>query len=284
MIYTTAIITLISSFILTVSNVAVAEDHNYRTIRYKGLSHSIAYKYRSAGRELVLFIHGLGCSKESFYDAWNAPELKKYSLLALDLPGFGESSQDTRFSYSMEDHAGVSYELLRRFKQRKVHVVGHSMGGAVAVLLAKKNTRRFISLMNVDGCLGSQNINNQTNVSAPTYEEFTAKLEARIAASLGTPNENGLVHWYEWSRKSSPEGFTRSDESLIEWARSGKIIKAFLDLPMKKTYFYPQRGTFPRSLTRARNVKKIMIPDTGHFIMNDNPKDFYAALARELGR
>ncbi len=284
MIYKTAIIAILSSLILSDAGHALDENHDYRTVRFRGLSHSIAYKYRESGRELVLFIHGLGCSKESFYEAWDAPDLKKYSLLAIDLPGFGESSQDSRFSYSMDDHAGVTYELLRRFRQRKVHIVGHSMGGAVAVILAKKNTRRFVSLMNVDGCLGSQNVNNQTNISPPSYELFSAKLEARIAASLGTPNEKGLVLWYEWSRKSDPEGFTRSDESLIQWARSGKIIKAFLDLPVKKTYFYPQRGTLPRSIARVRNVKKIMIPGTGHFIMNDNPEEFYTALARELVR
>jgi len=256
----------------------------YRTVRYRGQSITLHHKFRRSGRELVLFIHGLACSKESFYGAWEEPKLKNYSLLAVDLPGFGESSRPGKFSYTLEDHAGVCYEFLRKFPNRKVHIVGHSMGGAVAVLLAKKNPRRFVTLSSVDGCLGTQNGNNQGQPAAPTFDEFTKKLEQRIIRAQGRPDEKGLRLWYEWSRASDPEGFRKSDESLLQWTRSGKLIDMFLNLRLKKIYYYPERDGLPRSLLFTRKVKKIEIPKSGHFIMNDNPGEFYPRLARELAR
>jgi pimeloyl-ACP methyl ester carboxylesterase len=251
---------------------------------YKGKRIELAHKYRKSGRELVLFIHGLACSSASFEGAWDEPALDKYSLLAVDLPGFGGSSRPVNFSYTLEDHAGVVYEMLRKFPQKKVHIVGHSMGGAVAVFLAKKNPRRFASLMNVDGCLGSQNGNTQQQISPPTFDEFTKKLEKRIIAAQGKPEEKGLRLWYDWSRASDPTGFSRSDESLIQWARSGKLFDMFLGLRVKKAYFYPERDGLPGSLRGVKSVRKIEVPKTGHFIMNDNPGDFYRKLAEEMAR
>ena len=251
---------------------------------YRGKRIELSHKYRKSGRELVLFIHGLACNGESFEGAWNEPALEKYSLLAVDLPGFGGSSRPVNFSYTLEDHAGVVYEMLRKFPQRKVHIVGHSMGGAVAVLLAKKNPRRFASLMNVDGCLGSQNGNSQGQSPAPTFDEFSRNLEERIISSQGKPEEKGLRLWYAWSRSSDPAGFNKSDDSLLQWTRSGKLIDIFLGLRMKKAYFYPDRDGLPGALRRVRTVRKIEVPNSGHFIMNDNPGDFYRKLADEMAR
>ncbi len=253
-----------------------------KTVKYRGQQITLHHKYRRSGKELVLFIHGLACSKESFYGAWIEPKLKKYSLLAVDLPGFGESSRPDEFSYTLEDHAGVCYEFVKKFPHRKVHLVGHSMGGAVAAILAKKNPRRFVTLSSVDGCLGAINGTTQVQPAVPTFDEFTKKLEQRIIRSQGKPDEKGLRLWHEWSQATDPEGFRKSDESLLQWSRSGKLFDLFMNLSLKKTYFYPERDGLPRPLRNIRKVRTIEISNSGHFIMNDNPKEFYPRLAREL--
>ncbi len=292
--YTTPILHIaVYSFIFaTTTGFMISSPHasaheSATTIRYNGKPVKLQYKYRRAGGELLLFIHGLACSKESFYGAWEQKNLKKYSLLAVDLPGFGKSDRPENFSYSLPDHAGVLYELVRKLPHKKIHLVGHSMGGAIAVLLAQKNPVRFVSLMNVDGCLGGQNGSQQQQLSPPappTFEEFSEKLMLRIENSKGTPDENGYRLWYEWSRASDPLGFQKSDESLIQLTRSNIIIDAFFSLPIKKFYFYPERDGMPRVLKNAKKIKTIQITGSGHFIMNDNPDEFYGKLAKELSR
>ncbi len=289
--YTTTIMYIAVCFSIPASTTGLiippshASAHESSTaIRYNGKPMKLHYKYRRAGVELLLFIHGLACSKESFYGAWNEKRLKKYSLLAVDLPGFGKSDRPMDFSYSLYDHAGVLYELTRKIPYKKIHLVGHSMGGAIAVLLAQKNPKRFVSLMNVDGCLGGQNGSQQQQLSPPTFEEFSEKLMLRIENSKGKPDENGYKLWYEWSRASDPFGFQKSDESLIQLTRSNIIIDAFFSLPIKKVYFYPERDGMPRVLKNAKKIKTIQISGSGHFIMNDNPDEFYGKLAKELAR
>ncbi len=44
---------------------------------------------REVGVELLICLHGLGCSSETFRDVWEYPDFDAYSILCPDLPGFG---------------------------------------------------------------------------------------------------------------------------------------------------------------------------------------------------
>lgn len=82
-------------------------------IVYKEEKLHIATNIRDSDPELIVFLHGLGCTKESFSDAWEVESLQAYSLLSIDFLGHGESSKPQDFSYSMEDHAAVISLLLQ---------------------------------------------------------------------------------------------------------------------------------------------------------------------------
>lgn len=66
---------------------------------------------RTSGPDLVLFLHGLGCSGASFAAAFAEGALPGYSLLTPDLPGFGDSPA-LSWEHTIEDHASAVRELL----------------------------------------------------------------------------------------------------------------------------------------------------------------------------
>jgi pimeloyl-ACP methyl ester carboxylesterase len=82
----------------------------------------------------ILYLHGWHCSKQYFAHA--ARQLPGYQHLAIDQLGFGSSESPGRFSYAPRDQALVARALARSLGIRSAIVVGHSMGGAVAVALA----------------------------------------------------------------------------------------------------------------------------------------------------
>ena len=41
---------------------------------------------------VLLFVHGLGCDASFWDEAWTSADLERYSLLAVDLPGFGAAA------------------------------------------------------------------------------------------------------------------------------------------------------------------------------------------------
>ena len=82
----------------------------------------------------ILYLHGWHGSKRYFVHA--AARLPAFKHLAPDLLGFGASEAPARFSYSPRAEALIARALARSLGIKSAVVVGHCMGGAVAVELA----------------------------------------------------------------------------------------------------------------------------------------------------
>ena len=68
------------------------------SVNLKGSKIKISYFHRPGKKGTIIFVHGLGCSKEDFLGATKVKELKDYELLAFDWPGAGESSYPSKKS------------------------------------------------------------------------------------------------------------------------------------------------------------------------------------------
>lgn len=92
----------------------------------------------------LVFIHGWGASHKYWVNAFSgfAP---RYRCVAPDLPGFGLSEKPKR-DYSLEALAKWTGGFLDRLNFPKVTLVGHSMGGAIALLFARANPGRVAKL------------------------------------------------------------------------------------------------------------------------------------------
>jgi 3-oxoadipate enol-lactonase len=90
------------------------------------------YQHAGEGRPLVL-LHGLGASSADW--EYQVPELSRYfQVIVPDFRGHGAS--DRAGEYSVERFARDTWRLLDRLKVRAPILVGHSMGGAVAMQMA----------------------------------------------------------------------------------------------------------------------------------------------------
>ena len=102
-----------------------------RTLSIDGIS--IHYLEAGTGPALVL-IHGLGASTFTFRRI--LPDLARhFRAVALDLKGFGFSER-ANGDYSLSAQAALVREVMDRLGIEKASVLGHSMGGAVAMRLA----------------------------------------------------------------------------------------------------------------------------------------------------
>ena len=102
-----------------------------------GLSASMRFHDLPGRGPAILFVHGLGCASSCDYPRVAAdPALALRRRLLVDLLGFGYSDAPAGFGYSVEDHAGTVAALVAGLELPAVDLVGHSMGGAVAVVAA----------------------------------------------------------------------------------------------------------------------------------------------------
>ena len=104
----------------------------------------VRYVDRGFGDSVVLLLHGFGGDLDNWM--FNLDSLaEKHRLLALDLPGHGQSVK-TNVDPSLSGMATFVRKFLDVLSVSSLHVVGHSMGGAIAMQLASDSPKTVKSL------------------------------------------------------------------------------------------------------------------------------------------
>ncbi|HEU5139622.1 MAG TPA: alpha/beta hydrolase [Bacillales bacterium] len=94
----------------------------------------------------LVLIHGYLSSTFSFRQL--IPLLTQtYSVLALDLPGFGKSENSKAFTYSMANYGKLILSFMKRMQIDRAALVGHSMGGQVALQAVKQAPEQVTGLV-----------------------------------------------------------------------------------------------------------------------------------------
>ncbi|MBL4687475.1 MAG: alpha/beta fold hydrolase [Nannocystaceae bacterium] len=97
-----------------------------------------------AGRDVVL-IHGFSDTKDSFVDVARILA-KTHRVILPDLPGFSQASQPWDFHYSLPAITEIVAAALQRLGLSRAHVVGNSLGGAIAAQYAATYPMRVATL------------------------------------------------------------------------------------------------------------------------------------------
>jgi triacylglycerol lipase len=108
----------------------------------------IAYLDGGQGDPLVM-VHGIGADKDNWSQVM--PFLRGTGrLIALDLPGFGDSSKPEDADYSIGAQAERLSQFLDALKLPHAHLAGNSMGGAIVLEFARRYPERAESLWLLD--------------------------------------------------------------------------------------------------------------------------------------
>ncbi len=111
--------------------------------------HRIAYLEREAKGETIVFLHGFAASKDNWlFLTRRLP--KTYRVLAIDMPGYGDSSAFSDQSYSAEQITRRLATAINELKLERFHLAGNSLGGYIATLYAAQHPDKVISLGLID--------------------------------------------------------------------------------------------------------------------------------------
>jgi pimeloyl-ACP methyl ester carboxylesterase len=94
----------------------------------------------------ILLIHGFVASSYTF-NRLKPMLANDFSVIAIDLPGFGKSEKSTTFTYSFDNYAELVLKCLDHFHLDEAFIAGHSMGGQIAMYTAIKSPRRVKKLI-----------------------------------------------------------------------------------------------------------------------------------------
>lgn len=228
-----------------------------------------------------VYLHGLGAASGPYFTAAAVhPALAGHRSLLIDMLGFGISDRPAAFGYTLEGHADTLAAALDAAGVQAADVIAHSMGGAVAIVLASRRpdlaSRLVLVDANLDPATPARGLPGSRGIAAYTEEEFLAGGWREIRDAAG-------AHWWSTMRLASLEALHRSAVHLARGTQP-TMRDLLLRLAIPRTYLRPGNdGPLPGAAQLAEaGVSVAPIPDCGHNIMLDNPDAFARETARAL--
>ncbi|MBV2353714.1 alpha/beta hydrolase [Streptomyces sp. J2-1] len=224
-----------------------------------------------------VYVHGLGAMASAYYARVAAdPSLAGHRSLLIDMLGFGLSDRPADFDYSLKSHADALAEALRVAGVARADVVAHSMGGAVAIVLAERHPelvgRLVVAEPNLDPTVA---VRKPGSSGIATYSEADF-LDGGFAETLDRVDPD----WAVTMRLADPLALHRSAVRLA----AATVRETLNGLAAPRTLLYGERGEAPgreEELTEA-GVRVREIPGAGHNVMLDQPEAFVRAVAEAL--
>jgi pimeloyl-ACP methyl ester carboxylesterase len=248
------------------------------------------------GRPVIVFVHGLSGTWQNWL--LNIPAfMDGHRVIALDLPGFGESPMP-REEISIQGYARILDELLGALGVASAVVVGNSMGGFVAAELALSFSTRVERLVLVSAAglsieeyrrtpllVGARIwAGTATWVGARGHSVVTRPRARRLGLQLIVryPERLSPALTYELTRGAGTPGFVPAMQALLSYGFRDKLAR--IEVPTLVVWgcndMLVPRGD-ARDYVRliGDNARREMFEDTGHLTMVERPSRFNRLLA-----
>lgn len=238
---------------------------------------------RKQKRDCIVFIHGFGSSKLFFEKAFSVRSMKPFNVITFDLPGFGLSRADKKFSFSMIDFARISLRLLDTLQIFAFHLVCHSMGGLIGIEMADLAPDRILSFSSLEGNLTIEDCFISGTIIRESYEHFRRIGRKRFEEALMERARKDpflFLYWQSFRKASSPALY-RSAQQTVKDSENAAPLKRFLKLK-NKCYIYGEknRNQFPgEKQLLGFGVPVFYISDAGHSMAEENPDHTYSVIA-----
>ena len=108
---------------------------------YKTINNiKINYEQKGSG-DLIVLLHGWGSNIKLFANLIDLLA-KKYTVVAMDMPGFGES-QEPPSAWCVDDYVDFVIDFLKDYDNKNIMFLGHSFGGRVIIKLNSRDNLAF---------------------------------------------------------------------------------------------------------------------------------------------
>jgi proline iminopeptidase len=269
--------------------------------------------YRRTGSGPTLVCHGGGPGFSAFYFGDLAGLGERLELVLLDPRGTGGSDRpaDPR-AYAIEDYANDVEELREHLGLERINLLGHSHGGVVAIDYAARFPDRVERLILASTLarfaqeqIGAMEARMAAKAGEPWYDDARAALEAEQAGEFESDEALG-----ELALREFPFYFAHYGDDERAYLESLRV-----DVPNADTLLLFNQeifGTFDLRPELARiaaptlvvageedfitgpvcadeleeglrDVRKVLIPDAGHFVFVEAPEAFREAVLDFLG-
>jgi pimeloyl-ACP methyl ester carboxylesterase len=120
-------------------------------IEIDGVKMRVATMHREGQKSPIVFLHGFGLTKEDYADVALYPQFDDRRIIAFDAPGCDETECGDLSLLSIPFLLQTAKRVLQHYGVERFHLLGHSMGGLTALLLACNSGNSILSFTNIEG-------------------------------------------------------------------------------------------------------------------------------------
>ncbi|WP_332698080.1 alpha/beta fold hydrolase [Halalkalibacter lacteus] len=249
---------------------------------------TIYCEYVLNGKPPILLIHGFVSSTYTFNRLM--PLLtREFSVIAVDLPGFGRSEKSKTFIYSFTNYAKLIAECIQYFKLENVTIVGHSMGGQIALYTAKlapSKVEKMILLCS-SGYLKSAKKPLIYCSYLPFFrflvEQYIRKKDVKKSLENVFYNKTYITEelMREFSRPLTEKDFYTSLLRLLRYREGDLTSEQLSKIQVPTLLIWGEEDKVvpleigKRLVQDLPNAELIMYEKTGHLVTEERPNELY---------
>ncbi|URM37611.1 alpha/beta fold hydrolase [Flavobacterium anhuiense] len=253
-----------------------------KTLLYKNTT--ISYSDSGKGNAIVL-LHGFLENKKmwkEYVDFFS----EKYRVITIDLLGHGES-EPLGYVHEMEDNANVVNEVLKNLKIEKAIIVGHSMGGYVALAFAElypDKIQKLVLLNSTSKEDSEERKLNRTRAIKAVKQNYASFVSLAIANLFSENNRTRLAEEIEKVKtealKTPLQGIIASQEGMKirkdrEWILKENRFPVLLILGKKDPVL-----NYEENLSQIEDTTAELVSfEDGHMSQIENKEELKIALS-----
>ena len=249
----------------------------------------LRYYHIPGAEPTYVYLAGLGLAATASYPhVIRAATLSSYRTIIPDWLGCGFSDRPATFGYTIAEHAESIAGLLDHLHIANCTVIGHSMGGSVAITLAGHRPDLVARILLAEANLDAGGGAFSRSIAASTEDEFVQNGYDRLIQTAQTHGRTGnqvtAVVAGIW-QVAAPHALYRSAVSLVQGVQpSWRDILYQLAIP--RTYLFGEYS-LPDEDSRIlpeHGVEVAIVAQAGHGMMWDNPIGFAESIAAKAAQ
>jgi pimeloyl-ACP methyl ester carboxylesterase len=246
----------------------------------------ISYEVAGSGARTLVLIHGWACDRNYWSEQIEAFS-EDYLVVTVDLAGHGASGT-IRSSWTIRNFAEDVAAVVHALGARDVVLIGHSLGGPVAVEASLLLPDQVKAVVGVDTFFDFWA--RSSGVVENLREDFSEYTRGLVRRAMFTPASNTVIvdRIANAMASAPPEIAAAAMEGLVNWSQT-RADSAISAAPVPVGLIMAPGGVrstagFQEAYSNSIRLGIEEMREVGHFLMIEAPEDFNALLRRMLGR
>jgi pimeloyl-ACP methyl ester carboxylesterase len=246
-----------------------------------GTAVDVSAIHREGETAPILFLHGFGSTKEDYADIVRYAEFSGHPFIAYDAPGCGETRCADLSAICIPFLVDTALAVVECVGFDRFHLVGHSMGGLTALMLAHRHPERVLSFVDIEGNIAPEDCFLSRQIVEYPRDSAGQFFDDFIERTRHAPAYASALYAASLRHKVRNDAVGPIFRSMVDLSDNGDLMSKFLGLPFPRMFMYGEQNASLSYLKQIQEQGVVLaeISNSGHFPMYSNPVAMWKAIA-----